>query len=234
MTDKAKIAARIRALREKTVANGCTEEEAAAAAAMVASMLAKYNMTLDECEVRESGFARSETVFDDPVGERLWKVADGIAHMIGVRYWSARPGCRPSVTFFGFEHEVEIATYLLEICRYAMLSRQDALEREHRLLRETARRRRILPYLDGMADRLRQRIRDLKPVEPTGTGLVVLKNQLIDAEMANEGINLNERSARASRDFLPDYLNGLVAADAVALNRGLRGGDTVAGRLAHQ
>lgn len=163
MTDKAKIAARIRALREKTVANGCTEEEAAAAAAMVASMLAKYNMTLDECEVRESGFARSESVFDDPVGDRLWKIGDALAHMIGVRYWTGRPGEPAKVTFFGFEHEVEIATYLLEICRYAMLSRQAELEHQYRLLRDTVRRRRIFPFLDGMADRLAFRIRELKP-----------------------------------------------------------------------
>ena len=55
--DRKKIAERIRALRAKTTTNGCTEEEAAAAATMVAKLLERYNMTLDETELRESEFA---------------------------------------------------------------------------------------------------------------------------------------------------------------------------------
>lgn len=42
------ISRRIRALRAKTVENGCTEAEALAAAELLADLLAKYNMTLDE------------------------------------------------------------------------------------------------------------------------------------------------------------------------------------------
>ncbi len=226
MIDKSRIAARIRALRAKTVENGCTEEEAAAAAAMVASMLAKYNMTAEESDVRENEFAKEEVVVDDPVGERLWKIADGIAHMIDVRYWASRPGEQPSVTFFGFDHEVEIAAYLLDICRNAMTTKQAEEEFKGRLHRPSVRRRNIGAFLDGMADRLRERIRELKPETPTGTGLIVLRNQLIDAELANEGIELNNRASRASRDLEAGYGDGQRAADGVALNRGVRGPGT--------
>lgn len=226
MHDKDRIAARIRALRAKTTENGCTEEEAAAAAAMVASLLAKYNMTAEEADVRENGFAREQVVVDDPVGERLWKIADGIAHMIDVRYWASRPGEQPSVTFFGFDHEVEIAVYLLDICRNAMTTKQAEEEFKGRLHRPSVRRRNVGAFLDGMADRLRERIRALKPEVPTGTGLVVLRNQLIDAEMENEGIKLDSSSARASRDLEAGYADGQRAGDAVALNRGVRGPGT--------
>lgn len=232
MTDKSKIAARIRALREKTVANGCTEEEAASAAEMVAAMLAKYNLTVEECDVRENGFAKAETVLDDPVGERLWKIADGIAYMIDVRYWTGPVGSKPSVTFFGFDHEVEIAGYLLDICRTAMADRMERLERECLLLRPSAKRRRIAPFLDGMADRLQRRLRDLKPEAPTGCGLVVLRNSLIDAELESEGIRIGDKNARASRDFEPDYKRGVAAADGVALNRGVSGPSKNAGLIA--
>ena len=40
------------------------------------------------------------------------------------------------------------------------------------------------PFLDGMADRLHERILALRPPAPTGTGLVVLRGALIDAAMA--------------------------------------------------
>ena len=230
MNDKAKIAARIRALREKTVENGCTEDEAAAAD-MVARMLEKYNLSVEECDLRENGFARRETVLDDPVGERLWKIGDGIAHLLDVRYWTSSVCSAPSVSFFGFDHEVEIASYLLDICRCAMSSRMKSLEAEYRLLRPGVRRRRIGPFLDGMADRLQQRLREMKPVHPPGKGLVVLRNDLIDAEMAKEGINLQDRSIRASRDFEPEYQRGRDAAETVALNRGIKGGQSVVGLI---
>lgn len=45
--EREKIAAKIRALRAKTVENGCTEAEALSAAEMLAKLLAQYNMTLD-------------------------------------------------------------------------------------------------------------------------------------------------------------------------------------------
>ncbi len=223
MSDKSRIAARIRALRAKTTENGCTEEEAAAAAAMVASMLAKYNMSAEECDVRENQFSKEEIVVDDPVGERLWKVADGIAHMIDVRYWASRPGEPPTVTFFGFDHEVEIASYLLDICRNAMTTHQAHEEFKARLMRPSVRRRQVGAFLDGMADRLRERIRALKPEVPPGTGLVVLRNQLIDAELEEEGITLDTKAQSASRDLEEGYADGRRAADSVGLNQGVKG-----------
>lgn len=219
--EKQKIAARIRALRQKTVENGCTEEEAAAAAAMIAQMLAKYNLTIEECDLRKNVFDSRSHHFDDPVGERLWKEADGISHMIGVRYWTSAPGERSKVSFFGFDHEVEIAGYLLDICRSAMLRKSGEIEQELRLLRDSVKRRRIAPFLDGMADRLRERLIELKPTVAAGRGLVVLRDHLIERAMREAGLNLKSRDARASRDFEPDYARGRAAAEAVALNRGV-------------
>lgn len=221
-----RIAATIRALRAKTVENGCTEAEAMSAAEKLASLLAQHNMTLDEAEMRESPFQQHRKVYTDWVGERLWKIADGIAHMTGVRYWANRPGDRSSIDFFGFAHEVEIAAYLLTICREAMLREQQRIVQQQfrgSFWPTSARQRRaITPFLDGMADRLRQRLRDLKPPEPTGTGLVVLRGALIDAAMP---VKPETRSARNSRDLDPGYTDGVLAGDRVALNQGIRGND---------
>lgn len=221
--DRKKIAERIRALRAKTTANGCTEEEAAAAAAMVAKLLERYNMTLDETDLRESGFAKERHEQDDLVGRCIHRVAAAIAHMVDIRYWASKAGEEPAITFFGFDHEVEIASYLLDICRNAMTTQSERLAGELRLLRENVRRRRITSFLDGMADRLAQRIRDLKPAPPTGTGLVVLRGELIDAELDRLGLELQKKKGRPSRDLDEEYEKGRAAGDRVALDPGVTG-----------
>jgi hypothetical protein len=221
--ERDKIAARIRALLAKTVENGCTEDEAVSAAAKAAEMLARYNLTVDEVHLRETPFAKHAEQHDDEVGSRLWKVADGIAYMTGCRYWSSAPGFRTEVTFFGFAHEVEIARYLLDICARAMRQEDRRLNRIHGLLVPRKRRMIILPFLDGMADRLRERIRALKPAAPTGKGLVVLRGALIDAALADEGIETRDGRGRASRDLEGSYVDGRLAADRVALNRAVNG-----------
>lgn len=218
MTKREKIAAQVRALRAKTVENGCTEAEAIAAAEMLAKILAREDMTLDEAELRESPFARHTETHDNWVGERLWKIADGISVMVGVRYWVERPGEAPTVNFFGFDHEIDIARYLLEICRGAMEREQRRILRDPRLVTRARQRRAVTPFLDGMADRLRQRLIDLKPKAPTGTGLVVVRDALIDAAMP---VKTRDRSARGSRSLEAGYLQGVMAGDRVALNQGV-------------
>lgn len=223
MTEREKIAARIRALLQKTVDNGCTEDEAVAAAAKAAELLQRYNLTVDEVEMRASPFSRHTEQHSDPVGERLWKVAAAIGELTGARFWTSPVGAPVEITFFGFDHEVQIARYLLEICTRAMRNEAAKLERTVALLVESARRRRILPFLDGMADRLARRIRDLVPPQPTGTGIMVLHRELIDAALKAEGVALENRKTRNSRDLEPSYLEGQLAADRVSLNKGLSG-----------
>lgn len=232
MTNREKIARRIRALLQKTVENGCTEDEAVAAAELAAKLLAAHNMTVDEAQMRETPFTRHKQTFDDVVGERLWKPADGIAFLTGCRYWSSAAGVYPKeISFFGFDHEVEIARYLLDICARAMRDGEHRVLRSVALLNPSRRRQRLIAYLDGMADTLRKRIRDLKPPEPTGKGLIVLRNELIDAALKDEGIKLGERNAARSRDTEEAYEFGKRAAERVALNKGIADNDRSAERL---
>lgn len=218
-TDRDNISRRIRALRAKTVENGCTEDEAIAAAEMLSKLLEKYNMTVDEAEMRASPFEQHTERHGDPVGERLWKIADAVAFLTGSRYWTSRPGVHPiEINFFGFSHEVEVARYILEICAAAMRRQQDRIRRKH-FTSERRQRRELVPFLDGMADRLAQRIRAMKPPVPPGTGLIVLHDALVEAAMKTK---TETGRARQSRDVEPGYRRGLDAGDRVALNPGLR------------
>lgn len=53
-TELEKVKVRIRALASKTVDVGCTEQEALSAMSMVGKLLSMYNLTMQECDVRES------------------------------------------------------------------------------------------------------------------------------------------------------------------------------------
>lgn len=112
---------------------------------------------------------------------------------------------------------------MLAICARAMEDGQRRINREYALMNESRRRMRAMPFLDGMADTLARRIRELKPPRPTGTGLIVLHNALVDQALKDRGVKLDKMRTRASRNLDPEYLKGLAAAESVRLDRGLRG-----------
>lgn len=231
--EREKLAARLRALRAKTVAAGCTEAEALAAAELLAKLLEQYNMTLEEAELRASPFARHDEAHEDEVGRRLWRVASAIATLIGCASWTGRAGTFPyEVHFFGFAHEIEVAEYMLEICAAAMRREQARILRGSARAFTARRRAQLLPFLDGMVDRLAARIRAMHTPQPTGRGLVVVRNALLAQAMADAGLALQDLRARPTRDLDAAYADGQRAADAVALNAGVRDGrDRLAGLL---
>lgn len=223
MNDREKLAARIRALRAKTVENGCTEGEALAAAEKLAQLLADHNMTLDEADLRASPFTRHDHVGAGTVGLKLWKVASAVAELTNTRTWTGGRDAPTGVTFLGLSHEVEVAAYMLAICERAMRTEAQTLMRSIRHLPQIKQAAKMVPFVDGMADRLARRIRDMIPPVVAGTGLIVLRNALIDQEMERHGIELESNGpARRPLDTAA-YRAGLNAGDKVALNRGLGG-----------
>jgi hypothetical protein len=63
-TELSRVKARIKALAEKTVSNGCTEAEAMAAADMVGRLLERYALSMEEIDVREERCVQVEV----PIG----------------------------------------------------------------------------------------------------------------------------------------------------------------------
>ena len=216
--DRAKIVARIQALLSKTTTNGCTEEEALAAAEKAAELLSKYNLTMDDLNTRE------ETVKIDSMNysnHALWRVARAISILTGCKYWTTTNRHEYlKVSFAGLKHEVQIAHYLMDICERAVLEKERIINKNLALLTPAARRRRLIPYIDGMIDRLAERIIAMKPEDKTGTALVVV-NDMIDEEMQRRGIKLFEHKSRNSRSLDDTYNLGKKAADKVGLNRGI-------------
>ena len=134
-TELAQVKARIKALTDKTVANGCTEAEAMAAAEMVGRLLERYALSMDEIEVREARCVQAEV----PLGGRRRRPIDGcvptIARFCDCKVWLARarrqdpvPGSARAeagsrYVFFGFETDTALATYLFAVIDRAIRPR---------------------------------------------------------------------------------------------------------------
>ena len=72
-TELSRVKARIQALAEKTVSNGCTEAEAMAAAEMVGRLLERYALSMEEIDVREERCVQIAV----PIGGKQRRPIDG-------------------------------------------------------------------------------------------------------------------------------------------------------------
>ncbi len=93
--DKLKV--RIQALRVKTVDNGCTEDEALSAAAKVAELLDRYDLSLTDVEIREEPCERREYETHRKKRIPLDDCIGAVAHFCDCRVWRERePGAGES------------------------------------------------------------------------------------------------------------------------------------------
>ena len=107
---------RIQALRAKTVANGCTEGEALAAAAKVAELLDRYDLSLTDVEIRRSSceqlvyqVRRNKRI---PLDECIGVIAD----FCDCRVWREKDRSGDvRWVFFGLRADIEAAHCLAEM-----------------------------------------------------------------------------------------------------------------------
>jgi hypothetical protein len=217
---------KIRALLAKTVENGATEAEAMSAAAKAASMMNDYDLSMDDVDVKESDVKREDFGLDIDMGTFVSMVAMAVARLCGTRYWTDHGGRAATMgTYFGLAHDVEISLYLLEVCQSAMTRELAKYEPIIALARKTVRSARRRSFLNGMAQRLAERINEMADARQRGTGtaLVPLKDALIDAAMQDENIKLKSNRARFGDLHVLDLLSGRQAGDLVSLNSAIRG-----------
>src|SRR3954470_21486634 len=97
-----KLRSRIQALRAKTIANGCTEDEALSAAAKVAELLDRHDLSLSDVELRASSWERR--FYETFRKKRIPLVAciGAIAHFCDCRVWREKsPAGENRYVFFG-------------------------------------------------------------------------------------------------------------------------------------
>jgi hypothetical protein len=224
------VSRRIRGLLAKTVENGCTEQEAIAAAELARKLMDTYRLSQSDVEIQAEPM-------EDVTLERHVKAAvaavdtcmGGIQRYCGVKMWfhatrEGRNKITRRVRMIGLKADVEMATWLYRMIGAAIKAETKAFRPEPGLSR-AATQQANTSFRLGMAGRVNARLIEmaiaLEPVAKTasGTALVVVKGALVADAFAKLGLRFNHTSkAKQVRDF-EAWLAGGEAGDRVNLNR---------------
>lgn len=208
----------IRELQKKTIDNGCTEEEALAAAKLMGDLMQKHDLEMDEVGLKEETAQCKKNVVR-AVDDFASSIVVGIGNFCTLKVWRSAPG---EFTFFGTPHDLEIGKYLYEIISEAM----DYGWSEYSELVGYSMKKRA-SYRMGFAHRVCERLRELKEERNravTGTALVVLKDQLVTEEFAKLNMRLDKARPQMAGDSSA-YYSGVSAGSKVNLNNPLTGGN---------
>ncbi len=198
----------IQALRAKTVDRGCTEEEAMAAAAKVAELLARHDLSLDELGVRQSDCAGAPV----ETGRRRRAAQDycvqPVAEFCDCRAWSeeSTDGTLRYV-FFGLEADVEAARFLHDLIENVFETESAAFRQGaiYGALRGGERRTALNSFQIGLSNGIAGKLNTLKAARSataaatTGRDLVAVKQSVVDDELEKLGLHFTRRSASSRR-----------------------------------
>ncbi|MBR0965376.1 DUF2786 domain-containing protein [Bradyrhizobium diazoefficiens] len=227
--DKLKL--RIQALRAKTIANGCTEDEALSAAAKVAELLDRHDLSLSDVELRASPCERK--VFETHRKKRipLDDCIGAIAHFCDCRVWREKNAAgENSYVFFGLGAYIEVAHYLAELIDGAVRAElgrfktSDDYARFRHQERHLANASFALGMVASVADRLVAIKAGRDEVnESTGRGLVVLKTSVVDAEFDKLDLKLRTMRGGSRMVSMTAYEAGGAAGASLPISPGLGG-----------
>ena len=229
--DLDKVLARIQALRLKTVDRGCTEEEAVAAAGKVAALLERYGLSLGEVRLKN----QSAEGFGVDTGRRRFGPIDTCLALVGrfcdCRAWTEQDDDgQIRYIFFGLPADTEGARYLYELIEQAFDTEIRQFKRG--LLYAShyrgERRSATHSFQTGLAhgigqklDRLREE-RETRMQVAAGRDLVVVKDEVIDEDLAKLGLHFETRSTKRRRSVLKEAFEaGQEAGDRFSYRPGL-------------
>ncbi len=222
---------RIQGLRSKTTDNGCTEAEALLAAAKVAELLDRYDLSLTDVEIRDTPCEQRE--YETYRKKRI--PLDGcigtIANFCDCLVWREKNQVGEArYVFFGLRSDIEVAHYLTELIDNAVRSELARYKTSAGYRRFRHQDRRVanssfaLGMVSSIADKLTAMKRERDAVKNgTGRDLVILKASVVDAELGKLDLKLRTVSG-ATRTVSPTaYEAGETAGASLAINPGIRG-----------
>jgi hypothetical protein len=203
---------RIQGLRAKTVAQGCTEQEALAAAEKVAELLDRYGLSLGELDFR----AQPCDGIGIQTNRRRFAPIDScvpaIAAFFDCRVWVEQAkGMALRYVFFGLRGDVAAAQYLYEMVERAFETETEAFRAGDLYGRMAGERRSATNSFQiglgrGISHKL-QAIRTERHASQrsaAGRDLVPVKAAMVDEEVAKLGLDLHTREMGRGRRVLTD------------------------------
>jgi len=225
-----KLKTRIQGLRAKTIDNGCTEGEALAAAAKVAELLDRYDLSLTDVELREAPCERREYETHRKKRIPLDDCIGAIADFCDCRVWREKnPVGEARYVFFGLRSDIEVAHYLAELIDSAVRAELGRYKTtpEYQRFRHQERHMANASFALGMVASIADKLTAMKAARDeannrTGRDLVVLKAAVVDTEIEKLGLKL-QIVERAGRMVSPlAYDAGGAAGASLAINAAIR------------
>ena len=231
MSDLDALLRRLQALRARTVENGCTEGEAMAAAAKVAELLDRHDLSLSDLEIRAAPCERR--VYETHLKKRipLDECVGAIAAFCDCKVWREKNAAGEAVyVFFGLNADVEVAHYLCGLVDGAVRTELGRYKTtpEYKSFRHQERHVANASFALGMVASIADRLTAMKEArdranESTGRSLVVVKSAVVESELAK--LDLQLRTVEAPRRMVsPDaYDAGGAAGERVPIHPAVRG-----------
>jgi len=225
-----KLRTRIQGLRAKTIDNGCTEGEALAAAAKVAELLDRYDLSLTDVELRDAPCERrayethrkKRIPLDDCIG--------AIADFCNCRVWREKNRAGEArYVFFGLRSDIEVAHYLTELIDTAVRSELGRYKTtsDYRQFRHQERHVANASFALGMVASIADKLTAMKmgrdkANNDSGRDLVVVKAAVVATELEKLGLTLRTVNRASRMVSTMAYEAGGVAGVSLAINPGLR------------
>lgn len=200
-TDLDKLKSRLQALRAKTITNGCTEQEALAAAAKVAELLDRHDLSLSDLEIRDEQCAQSAIGTNKKQRQPISACVPAIAEYCDCKVWREKDEAgRLRYVFFGLRPSIEMAHYVYDVITVTMRNAWEQYVRTQRLIRYGQDEKGS--FLFGMAVSIAEKLMAMKTERDetlrrnSGRDLVVVRKAVVEAEFAK--LDLSLRPGRGS------------------------------------
>ena len=225
-----RLKARIQGLRAKTTDNGCTEAEALSAAAKVAELLDRYDLSLTDVEIREAQCERREYETRHNKRIPLEDCIGAVANFCDCRVWREKTATGDvRYVFFGLRADIEAAHYLTELIDGAVRSELGRYKTSagYQQFRHKDRHMANASFTLGMVTSIAEKLTAMKAGRDqanndAGRHLVVLKSAVVNAELERLDLKL-ETVRRPTRMVSPEaYDAGGAAGVSLAIHPGRR------------
>lgn len=224
----AALLARIEALRSRTTDRGCTEAEAMAAAAKVAALLDRHDLSLADIERRAQPCDRLAL----PTGRSrvgpLDECAPAVAAFFDCRFWFETDAeGRLFQVFFGLPADVQAAGVLMPLIAQAFETEANRFRAGPEYLRGRGGRRRALhtSFVLGLSEGIQARLaamraeREAALCASSGRDLVPAKAGIVDAAMEALGLRFRSRNPAARPVNAAAFNAGLAAGERIDMDR---------------
>lgn len=232
-TPRQRLVAKIKAILAKTIDNGATEEEAAAALEKAQEIMAAHDISMTEIEALAEARAEGAEIFAsgtiDFYGIKK-SLGYGIEKYTKTKCWiSSRTG----VTYCGLASDVELAAWLTQHLSQFVVERLNAYRKLRSKNGFGTSRMVASSFVRGCCQRITEKLVELAKLPVvTSTALVVCRNALIEQKMEDEGIGKIGKAKNRKRtvDGLA-FQHGRKAGERATIGRPTEGSNPAQRRL---